>query len=128
MKAIPFLALFAMLILSSSYVSTVITHSDIEQAASNRFKHFRIQQQGNAVALSWAVATPDVSHFIIERSLDGGEVFEPVSRVNYSDATVFKYNDAFKAGNILTYRMVAVKSDGTKLPSARETIRMVQHN
>ena len=126
MKTIPFLALFAILILSSSYVSTVIATPQTEQAVNNEFKQFRIHRQGNAVSLSWAVATPDVSHFVIERSFDEGEFFETVTEMGCTGNAVHKYSDAFQSGGVFTYRVVAVKSDGTHVYSANETIRIVQ--
>lgn len=125
MKTIPFLALFAILILSSSYVSTVIATPQAEQTVSD-FKNFRIHRQGNAIALSWAVAAPDVTHFIIERSFDGGEFFDAINQVNCNGSNVHKYNDPFVSGGVMTYRIVAVKSDGTQVYSASETIRIVQ--
>lgn len=126
MKTIPFLALFAILILSSSYVSTVIATPQTEQAVSNEFKHFRIHRQGNAVSLSWAVAAHDVSHFAIERSFDGGEFFDTLTEMGCTGGSIHKYNDAFLSGGVFTYRVVAVKSDGTKVYSQNETIRIVQ--
>lgn len=126
MKTIPFVALFAVLILSSSYVSTVIAHPVAEQTTSDHFKHFRIHRQGNAVSLSWAVAAPDVTHFIVERSFDEGEFFDPITQVGCSGTAVHKYNDAFMSGGVMTYRVVAFKSDGTQIHSAHETIRIVQ--
>ena len=125
MKTIPFLALFAILILSSSYVSTVIA-TPAEQTVSNDFKHFRIHRQGNAVALSWAVAALDVSHFVIERSFDGGEFFDTLTEVGCSGGGVHKFSDAFQSGGVFTYRVVAIKSDGTQVYSPSETIRIVQ--
>jgi hypothetical protein len=126
MKTIPFLALFAILILSSSYVSTVIATPQTEHTVSNDFNHFRIHRQGASVALSWAVAAPDVTHFIVERSFDEGEFFEPINQMRCSGNNTHKFNDAFVSGGVITYRIVAVKSDGTHVYSANETIRIVQ--
>ena len=126
MKTVPFLALFAILILSSSYVSTVITTPTTEQTVDNEFKQFRIHRQGNAVSLSWAVAAPDVSHFVIERSFDEGEFFETLTELGCTGSATHKYNDPFQSGGVFTYRVVAVKSDGTQVYSQNQTIRIVQ--
>lgn len=127
MKTVPFLALFATLILTSSYVSTVIA-SPAETAVTlnDGFNHFRAHRQGNTIALSWASSTPGVTHFIVERSFDDGEFFDPIDQVTCSGAGTHKYNDAFASGGVMTYRVVAVTSDGTRLYSDNATVRIVQ--
>lgn len=126
MKTIPFLALFAVLTLTSSYVSTVIA-TPTQQTASlvNGFEHFRVHRQGNAVALSWAVGTPDVVAFTIERSYDG-EFFEPINQMSCSGSSVHKFNDEAVYPGVISYRIVALHSDGSVEHSAVKSLRIVQ--
>ena len=126
MKTIPFLALFAVLTLTSSYVSTVIA-TPTQKTASlvNCFEHFRIHRQGNAVAMSWAVSVPDVVEFKIERSYDG-EFFEPISIMGCSGSSVHKFNDETVSPGVISYRIVAVHSDGSMEHSAVKSLRIVQ--
>ena len=63
MKTIPFVALLALLTLTSSYVSAVIaTPATTVANLNDGFDHFRIHRQGAAIALSWAVGAPVVTH------------------------------------------------------------------
>lgn len=127
MKTIPFLALFAILTLTSSYVSTVIaTPAESAATVNNGFNHFRAHRQGNAIALSWASNAPGISHFIVERSFDGGEFFDAINMMACNGSGTHKYSDPFASGGVMTYRVVAVTSDGQHLYSDNATVRIVQ--
>jgi len=126
MKTVPFLALFAFLTLTSSYFSTVISapvHKTFTTAGT--FSHFRVHRQGNAVALSWAVSSPDVTQFVVERSYDG-EFFEPVTEMNCTGNSVHQFKDANIYPGIIYYKIKAVKADATTEDSAVESVRIVQ--
>jgi len=124
MKTVPFLALFATLILTSSYVSTVIT-APAEKVATvdNGFNHFRIHRQGNAVALSWA-ANAGFTRFIIERSYDG-DYFDAIHEVEAANGT-HKWQDADVYGGTYFYRITGVNADESTAQSSVESVRIVR--
>ncbi len=125
MKTIPFLALFATLILTSSYVSTVIASpAETTVQVNNGFDHFRIHRQGNDVALSWAVSAPGVTSFIIERSYDG-EFFDAIAEVGAAGGTN-KWQDANVYGGTYFYRITAINADGSRLHSDVASVRIVR--
>ncbi len=125
MKTIPFVALFALLILTSSYVSTVIETPSTKEVSVNDFNHFRIHRQGNGVALSWAVSIPNVSHFIVERSWDGS-FFETIKEVASTGTGTHKYIDNIDFGGTFYYRVTAVAADENTVQSAVESVRVVK--
>ncbi|HUQ96118.1 MAG TPA: hypothetical protein VM010_00530, partial [Chitinophagaceae bacterium] len=72
MKILPFIALFAVLIFTSSYVSSKIeTPAATASAKSGSFKQFRVHRQGTDVAITWSVSSFNVVEFAVERSYDG---------------------------------------------------------
>jgi hypothetical protein len=127
MKTIPFLALFAVLILSSSYVSAVINKPAPEavEVSSSSFNQFRIHRQADAAILTWSVANADVAQFIVERSYDG-EFFEALSEMNCTGTGVHKFKDDTVFPGVIYYRVKALKVDATEEYSPVETLRIVQ--
>jgi hypothetical protein len=126
MKKLPFLALFALLTLTSSYFSTVISATTTKTVAlTSCFDHFRIHRQGNSVAMSWAAAAPDVVHFAVERSYDG-EFYETLNEMSCNGTTVHKFKDDSIYPGVIYYRIKAVKADGSTEFSSIESVRIVQ--
>ena len=78
---------------------------------SGVFKAFGVAQKGKTVAVTWAAASDDITHFIVERSADG-QCFKPVMTMNYSHANAFKYIDGQTAQSLVHYRIAAVKKAG----------------
>ena len=125
MKTIPFLALFATLILTSSYVSTVIASpAETTVQVNNGFDHFRVHRQGNAIALSWAASAPGVNRFVIERSYDG-EFFDAVHEMEAVGGT-HKWQDTDVYGGTYFYRITAIGADESLMHSSVESVRIVR--
>lgn len=127
MKTIPFFALFAILILSSSYVSSVIDTPATKSTATGCFNQFRVHRQGNAASLSWSASGTDIMHFVIERSGDG-EYFETVNDINNDGSGSYKINDANPYPGISYYRITAVKADASTEYSPLVSVRIVQRS
>jgi len=125
MKTIPFLALFATLILTTSYVSAVITPEKSVSIAVNDFNHFRVHRQANDVALSWAVNAANVSSFTIERSWDG-EFFDEAATFPAQGSGTHKYLDSPGGGGTFFYRITAVMEDGSSVQSDVQSVRLVK--
>jgi hypothetical protein len=129
MKKLPFLALFAVLTLTSSYFSTVISATTPTQtvALNSSFDYFRIHRQANSVALSWATSTTDATQFVVERSFDG-EFYEAINQMAFNGAGAYKFKDDSVYPGVIYYRITAVKADGSSEQSTIESIRIVQRN
>lgn len=130
MKTIPFFALFAILILSSSYVSSVIDKPAEKTAATTTtgcFTQFRVHRQGSAASLTWAAGGSDIMHFVIERSGDG-EYFDIVNDMNNDGSGTYKFNDANPYPGVSYYRITAVKADASTECSSIVSVRIVQRS
>ncbi len=126
MKKLPFLALFAVLTLTSSYFSTVISATTTQTVAvTSCFDHFRIHRQAQSVALSWAATSTDVVQFVVERSYDG-EFYEAIAEMASSGARAYKFKDDTVYPGVIYYRIKAVKEDGSSEDSSVESIRIVK--
>jgi hypothetical protein len=126
MKTISFLASFAVIIITSSFVSVVIDKPATKIATTNGcFKQFRIHRQGNAVALSWAVSCNDVAQLKIERSYDG-DSFEPVGAVICNAGSIQNYMDSEVYPGTIYYHIKAEKYDGSTELSPMEAVRIVK--
>lgn len=125
MKTLISSAVLALLIITSSSFSALIQQPQTAAAASfNCFDYVRVHRQGNGVTVSWAVTSPDVVQFNVERSYDG-EFFEPVTSIPFAgSAADYKDMDIFPG--TIYYRIVAVKSDGSTETSAAESVRIVK--
>ena len=87
------------------------------------FDFLRTHRQGSGVALSWSAATDGVDHFLIERSYDGGEFFEPVDELPATRGTN-RYLDAAPYGGTIHYRVSAVDASGNTLFSATDVVKL----
>ena len=126
MKTIPFLALLAVLTLTSSYVSAVMaTPPPAEIGIQKSFNHFRVHRQGAAVALSWSVSDISVSHFLVERSYDGVS-FSPIWEMPSGGSMTHKYMDEDIYGGTYYYRITAVTAAEGTLQSDVEQVRIVR--
>jgi len=125
MKILPFIALFAVLIFTSSYVSSKIDAPQETTAQTGTFKQFRVHRQGTDVALAWSVSTSNIAEFRIERSYDG-EFFEPVGSMACTGTSTHQYKDVSVFPGTIWYRIVAIKADQSIESSATETVRIVK--
>ena len=92
MKTIPFLALFALLILTSSYVSSVIKTPQHQGVIKSEFNHFPIDRNEGNVALSLPVNAPDISPFYIGRTMSGSyskSIHQVESTIQSADERVY---------------------------------------
>ncbi|HUP13814.1 MAG TPA: hypothetical protein VM187_16450, partial [Niastella sp.] len=80
MKALPFFALFAVLVLTSSYVSTKIDAAAQTIMPAGSFRQFHLHRQGGDISLTWSVSSKNVVEFAVERSYDGAH-FETIGSV-----------------------------------------------
>jgi len=111
---------FVCFITLASFASNTITAKP-----TNCFSQFRIHRMANDVALTWAVATTDVSGFVIERSYDG-DMYEPVTQVACNGNSVHKYRDSEVYPGYIHYRIAAIKTNGSTEYSAIATVRIVK--
>lgn len=123
MKTLPFIALFALLILTSSYVSTKIDTAP----AAGAFRQFQLQRKGGDVSLSWSVSSVNVVAFAVERSYDGSH-FETIGSIGCNGATTHNYNDIDVAPGTVYYRVAAVRADESIESSGVETARITKHS
>ena len=126
MKILPFIALFSVLIFTSSYVSSKIDAPAETTATAGSFKQFNVHRQGSGVALSWSVTTSNVVEFAIERSYDG-EYFDTIGSLPCNGTTTHRYNDASVYPGTIYYRITAIKADQSVETSATESVRLVKH-
>jgi len=119
------LAITALIIMSSFTVNQQ-QQLNQEQTLNSCFSNFRIHREGKAgVTLNWAIAAPDVSQFVVERSYDG-EFFESLSNVGFNGSATYKFKDNQVFPGFIYYRITAIHSDGTTEQSSVEMIRIVQ--
>lgn len=123
MKILPFIALFAVLISTSSYVSTKIGTA----AKASAFKKFQLQHNGSDVSLTWAVSSINVVAFAVERSYDGTH-FETIGSLDCKGTTPHKYNDIDVAPGTVYYRVAAVRADESVESSMVEATRVARHS
>jgi len=123
------IAVTALIVMSSFTVNQQQQSNEeatVQQSVNNCFSNFRVHKQGKrTISLNWAVAAPDVSQFVVERSYDG-EFFEEVNPVGFNGAGMYKYNDNDVFPGYIHYRIAAVKTDGTVEYSEVKTLRIVQ--
>lgn len=83
MKILPFLALFSVLVFTSSYVSSKIEASAETTLKNSSFKQFIVHPQGTEVALFWPVSQPGVKEFAVEP----GTIYYRVSAIKADQST-----------------------------------------
>lgn len=125
MKILPFIALFSVLIFTSSYVSSKIDASKETTTQTGSFKQFIVHRQGSDVALSWSVTTSNVVEFAIERSYDG-EYFESIGSMPCNGTTTNHFKDVAVYPGTIWYRISAIKADQSVETSATESVRFVK--
>ncbi len=75
--------------------------------------------------LDWEIAEPDgSSHFLVERSTAGGH-WQELDRVNFTEASQYRYYDEFPLAGSNVYRIRAVDFDGTITDSPVREVRQV---
>jgi len=126
MKILPFIALFSVLVFTSSYVSSKLDTSTETRTQTGSFKQFNVHRQGSDVALAWSVTTPNVVEFAIERSYDG-QYFESIGSMPCVGTTTHHYKDVAVYPGTIWYRITAVKADQSVESSAIESVRIVKH-
>ena len=119
------LALTALIVMSSFTVNQQ-QQLNQEQSSNGCFSNFRAHREGKAgVTLNWAIATPDVVQFVVERSYDG-DFFENVNSMNFNGSATYKYKDNGVFPGWIYYRITAIKADGSTEQSTVEMVRIVQ--
>ncbi|MEJ7913869.1 MAG: hypothetical protein WKF70_11990 [Chitinophagaceae bacterium] len=86
------------------------------------FKAFGVVKKGTTVSITWAAASNEITHFIIERSSDG-QCFKPVATMHYTMANAFKYTEQTAVPPSAQYRIAAVKHGGTVEYSKTKKLR-----
>lgn len=114
-----------LIIAAPSFATETVAPKPVKSTTFNCFSFFRLHHQAKNVVLSWAVSTPDVTQFIVERSYDG-QYFDAIDRVN-GNLGNSKYSDTNVYPGYIYYRITAVKTDGSSETSSVEVIRIVQH-
>lgn len=122
MKTLPFIALFALMVCTSSYVST-----KIDTAPASAFKQFHLQHKGGDVSLSWTVSSLNVVAFAVERSYDGTH-FETIGSMDCNGTTLHKYNDIDVTPGTVYYRVTAVRADESVESSVVEATQIARHS
>jgi hypothetical protein len=122
---ISFVAVSAFILMSSFTLD--VQQNLNHQLTSNCFNYFRTHRQGKGVAMTWAAATNDVVEFVVERSYDG-EYFEPAGTLSPNGASSFKFIDNDVFPGYVSYRVTAVKADGSTESSPVETVHIVQRH
>ncbi|HEU0110349.1 MAG TPA: hypothetical protein VFQ73_05700 [Flavisolibacter sp.] len=113
-------------VLASSFTIDVQENLNHKATTYNCFSYFKAHRQGKAgVGMNWSVASTDIVEFVIERSYDE-EYFETAGTVGFNGATSYKFTDNDVYPGYITYRITAVKADGTTECSPVEKIRIVQ--
>jgi hypothetical protein len=129
MKTLISYAAIAVFIVASSFTIDNQQHinSDTISKPNNCFTHFRAHRQARGVAMTWAVGTPNVIQFVVERSYDD-YYYEPAGTISFNGASSYKFVDNTVFPGTIYYRVQALKSDGTTECSSVETVRIVQRN
>ena len=125
MKTLPFIALFAVLIFSSSYVSSKIGNGAESTAPAGTFKQFIVHRQGADVSLNWSVSAFTVVEFKVERSYDG-EFYETIGSMPCNGTTTHRFKDISVFPGTIYYRVSAVKADQSLEGSATESVRITK--
>ncbi len=125
MKTLPFIALFSVLIITSSYVSSTIGTPAEAGTKVAAFKQFNVHRQGSDVSLNWSIASFSVTEFRIERSYDG-EFFDVIGTMPCNGTAIHRYRDASVFPGTIWYRITALKADQTVESTATESVRLVK--
>lgn len=119
---------FAALVLTSSFtIDTQEKLNQQSQSTNSCFSFFRAHRQAKGVAMSWAVSAPDVVQFVVERSYDD-YYYETAGSVNYNSASTYKFQDNDVFPGYVTYRITAIKADGSTECSPTERVRIVKRH
>ncbi len=116
-------------VLASSF--TIDVQENLNQQSTQTtegcFSYFRAHRQGRAgVGMMWGVSSKDIVQFVVERSYDGGEFFDPAGSVNFNGASSYKFIDKEAYPGYILYRITAVKADGSTETSAVEQVLIAQ--
>jgi hypothetical protein len=125
MKTLPFIALFSVLIITSSYVSSTIAAPAEAGTKAATFKQFNVHRQGSDVSLNWSIASFSVTEFRIERSYDG-EFFDVIGTMPCSGTAIHRYRDVSVFPGTIWYRITALKADQTEESAATESVRLMK--
>jgi hypothetical protein len=125
MKTVMSYAIVALLFVG--FASSFSTVATFEKTAVSKqttsFDYFRAHRQGFGVALSWSA--PDAASFKIERTYDG-EFFEPVATVEAGGVAAHTFIDKEIYHGNISYRIIAVKADGSTEKSALVSVFYVK--
>lgn len=100
------------------------------QKQSAAFSFFRTHRQGKGITATWGVDAPEaILGFTVQRTYedptDAYAYWEDVGTVAFDAARAFTYTDKEVFSGVVSYRIVALLSDGTTLASAVSQVRIV---
>jgi hypothetical protein len=104
-----FVALF-LVGFASSFSTPATFEKTVASKQTSCFDYFRAHRQAFGIALNWSA--PEAVSFKIQRSYDG-EFFENVTAFEAGAAASHKYVDKDIYHGTITYRIIAVKADGS---------------
>jgi len=123
---ISYVALTVFVLASSFTIDVQQSLNQQSNKPNDCFSYFRAHRQGKlGVAMTWAVSTPDVVQFVIERSYDD-YYYEPIGSVDFNGASSYKFMDSTPYPGTGIYRIRAVKADGSTECSPIEKVRIIQ--
>ena len=125
MKTLISYVALALFVVTSSFTIDVQRNLNEHSTSSNCFNYFRTHRQGKGAGLTWAVTSNEIVQFVVEKSYDG-EFFEPAASVEFNGASSYKFIDNDVFPGYITYRVTAIKGDGTSECSPTDQIRIVQ--
>lgn len=96
------------------------------------FATFRTHRQGKGITAVWSVATADqIVGFTVQRTYEDASdpyaYWENLSTVPFNPSRSFTYRDLDVFPGVITYRIVALFSDGSSAASPLSAVRIVSH-
>lgn len=126
MKTVTTFVFLLFVTLSPAVATHVSSSLSAPKKVTGCFDYFRAHRQGTGVAMTWASSTADVVQYTIERSEDG-EFFNPIGGMTSNGTGTHKYKDDNVYPGVISYRIAALKSDGSIEYSPVEIVRIVRH-
>jgi len=129
MKTITIFVFLLFVTVSPAVATHAATYLVAPAKVTGCFDYFRAHRQGSGITMTWASSSTNVVMYTIERSEDG-EFFDPIGSMiakgNGRNGT-HKFKDDNVYPGVISYRIAALKSDGSTEYSPVETVRIVRH-
>jgi hypothetical protein len=125
MKTLISFVVLSVFVLTSSFTIDAQQKINTHSKAFNCFDYLRLHRQGKGISVNWSVSDPSIVSFVVERSYDELN-YEPAGAVNFTGSSSYKILDNNVSAGFITYRVIAVKSDGSTECSPIEKVRIVQ--